>query len=180
MKKVIALIVAMSTISSCFSVSAFAEDMKEIEINEVEEIAIENIENDVIENIEDDAIESIEESEVEESEAQEPRASYYFSSYYYDLEPADELGYIYFTSLVVKTNRADKTRVSVQIQQYNDGWEDYTGEYIGTSSRASYSFEDKVKVDRGEEYRALFTFEALVDGKVVETKYGSTSGFVAP
>lgn len=36
----------------------------------------------------------------------------------------------------------------------------------------SYSFEDRVKVDRGEEYRALFTFEALVNGKIVETKYG--------
>ena len=161
MKKVIALIVAMSTISSCFSVSAFAENIEEVETNEIEEITVEKIEDDVIENIE--------ESEMEESEGQEPRASYYFSSYY-----------IYFTSLVVKTNRADKTRVSVQIQQFNDGWEDYTGEYIGTSSRASYSFEDRVKVDRGEKYRALFTFEALVDGKVVETKYGSTSGFYAP
>ena len=172
MKKVIALIVAMSTISSCFFFFFFAENIEEVETNEIEEITVEKIEDDVIENIE--------ESEMEESEGQEPRASYYFSSYYYDLEPDDEDGYIYFTSLVVKTNRADKTRVSVQIQQFNDGWEDYTGEYIGTSSRASYSFEDRVKVDRGEKYRALFTFEALVDGKVVETKYGSTSGFYAP
>ncbi len=87
MKKVIALIVAMSTISSCFSVSAFAENIEEVETNEIEEITVEKIEDDVIENIE--------ESEMEESEGQEPRASYYFSSYYYDLEPDDEDGYIY-------------------------------------------------------------------------------------
>ena len=36
MKKVIALIVAMSTISSCFSVSAFAENIEEVETNEIE------------------------------------------------------------------------------------------------------------------------------------------------
>ena len=170
MKKAIALITAVITMSISISISAFAESVEEDVIESVEDIVAEDAEEITIENVE----------RSEELEAQEPRASYYFSSYYYDLEPDDEKGYIYFTSLVVKTNRADKTRVSVQIQQFNDGWEDYTGEYIGTSSRASYSFEDRVKVDRGEKYRALFTFEALVDGKVVETKYGSTSGFYAP
>ena len=77
-------------------------------------------------------------------------------------------------------DRTDKVRVSVQIQQYNDGWEDYGGEYIGTSSKASYSFSDTVKVDRGEEYRAKFYYEAIVGGKVVETKTFATSGVVAP
>ena len=172
MKKAIALITAVITMSISISISAFAESVEEDVIESVEDIVAEDAEEITIENVE----------RSEELEAQEPRASYYFSSYYYDLEPDDEKGYIYFTSLVVKTNRADKVRVSVQIQKYVDGWgwEDYTGEYIGTSSKASYSFEDRVKVDRGEKYRALFTFEALVNGKVVETKYGSTSGFYAP
>ncbi len=169
MKKVIALMVAMFTVSSCFSVSAFAE--------EAEEIAVENIEEIAMENAEEIAVESIE--ELEESELQEPRASEYFASYYYDLEP-DGNGYIYFTSLVARTSSADKIRISVEIQQYNDGWEDYVGEFIGTGSTASYGFEDRVKVERGKEYRALFTFEALVNGKVVETKYGSTSAVYAP
>ena len=44
MKKVIALIVAMSTISSCFSVSAFAEEAEEIAVENIEEIAMENAE----------------------------------------------------------------------------------------------------------------------------------------
>ena len=82
--------------------------------------------------------------------------------------------------MVARTSSADKIRISVEIQQFNGGWEDYAGGFIGTGSTPSYSFEDRVKVDRGEKYRALFTFEALVNGKVVETKYGSTSGFYAP
>ncbi len=118
--------------------------------------------------------------ELEETEDVEPRASLYFSSYFYDLEPSSSKGYLDFTSLVAITDRTDKVRVSVQIQQYNDGWEDYGGEYIGTSSKASYSFSDTVKVDRGEEYRAKFYYEAIVGGKVVETKTFATSGVVAP
>lgn len=165
MKKVIALMVAMFTVSSCFSVSAFAEETEEIAMESIEEITMENAEE-------------LEESE--QSELQDPRASLYFSSYYYDLIPDDEDGYLYFESLVARTNRAEKIRISVDIQQFNDGWEDYAGEFIGTGSTPSYAFEDRVKVDRGEKYRALFTFEALVNGKVVETKYGSTSGFYAP
>ena len=118
--------------------------------------------------------------ELEETEDVEPRASLYFSSYFYDLEPSSSKGCLDFTSLVAITDRTDKVRVSVQIQQYNDGWEDYGGEYIGTSSKASYSFSDTVKVDRGEEYRAKFYYEAIVGGKVVETKTFATSGVVAP
>ncbi len=118
--------------------------------------------------------------ELEETEDVEPRASLYFSSYFYDLEPSSSKGYLDFTSLVAITDRTDKVRVSVQIQQYNDGWEDYGGEYIGTSSKASYSFSDTVKVDRGEECRAKFYYEAIVGGKVVETKTFATSGVVAP
>ncbi len=118
--------------------------------------------------------------ELEETEDVEPSASLYFSSYFYDLEPSSSKGYLDFTSLVAITDRTDKVRVSVQIQQYNDGWEDYGGEYIGTSSKASYSFSDTVKVDRGEEYRAKFYYEAIVGGKVVETKTFATSGVVAP
>lgn len=150
MKKLIAFMLAIATISSTFSVSVFAEDMEE--------------------NI----------VQVEEEQEIEPRESLYFSSYYYDLEPSSKKGYLDFTSLVITTDRTDKVRVSVQIQQYNDGWEDYGGEYIGTSSNSSYSFEDSVKVDRGEEYRAKFTYEAIVGGKVVETKIRTTSGIVAP
>ena len=44
----------------------------------------------------------------------------------------------------------------------------------------AYSFSDTVKVDRGEEYRAKFYYEAIVGGKVVETKTFATSGVVAP
>ncbi|MEY8321022.1 hypothetical protein AAK894_08060 [Lachnospiraceae bacterium 46-61] len=170
MKKVIALMVAMFTVSSCFSVSAFAEETEEIAVEATEEIAMENVEEIAVEYTE----------ELEEAELQEPRASEYFASYYYDLEPDDEVGYLYFESLVARTSSAEKIRISVQIQQFNGGWEDYAGEFIGTGSTPSYAFEDRVKVDRGEKYRALFTFEALVNGKVVETKYGSTSGFYAP
>ncbi len=118
--------------------------------------------------------------ELEQSEEIDPRASLYFSSYSYDLEPSSKNGYLDFSTLVITTKDTDKVRVSVQIQQYNDGWEDYGGEYIGTSSKTSYSFEDTVKVERGKEYRALFYYEAFVDGKVVDERAGSTSSVLAP
>ena len=130
--------------------------------------------------MEQNIVELEEAEQVEETEDVEPRASLYFSGYAYDLEPSSTKGYLEFSSLVAITDRTDKVRVSVQIQQYNDGWEDYGGEYIGTSSKASYSFSDTVKVDRGEEYRAKFYYEAIVGGKVVETKTFATSGIVAP
>jgi len=130
--------------------------------------------------MEQNIVELEEAEQVEETEDVEPRASLYFSGYAYDLEPSSTKGYLEFSSLVAITDRTDKVRVSVQIQQYNDGWEDYGGEYIGTSSKASYSFSDTVKVDRGEEYRAKFYYEAIVGGKVVETKTFATSCIVAP
>lgn len=150
MKKLIALMLALTTALSICSVSAFAEEMDIEEIQETEDQDI------------------------------DPRASLYFSSYTYDLEPSSKKGYIDFSSIVVTTNRTDKVRVSVQIQEYNDGWEDYGGEYIGTSSKASYIFEDTVKVESGKEYRALFYYEAFVNGKVVDERAGSTSGIIAP
>lgn len=152
MKKIIALMLTVTTASFSFFTPVLAEEL--------------NMEENMI--------------ELEETEDVEPRASLYFSSYFYDLEPSSKNGYLDFTSLVAITDRTDKVRVSVQIQQYNDGWEDYGGEYIGTSSKASYSFSDTVKVDRGEEYRAKFYYEAIVNGKVVETKIFATSGVVAP
>ncbi len=85
-----------------------------------------------------------------------------------------------FSSLVAITDRTDKVRVTVQIQQYNDGWEDYGEEYVGTSSRVSYPFDGTVKVDRGEEYRAKFYYEAIVNDKVVEKKIFKISGIIAP
>lgn len=150
MKKLIAFMLTITTISSAFAVSVFAEDIEENNI------------------------------QTEESQEIEPRASLYFSGYAYDLEPASKKGYLDFSSLVAITDRTDKVRVTVQIQQYNDGWEDYGDAEVGTSSKASYSFDGTVKVDRGEEYRAKFTYEAIVGGKVVETKIFATSGIVAP
>ena len=85
-----------------------------------------------------------------------------------------------FSSLVAITDRTDKVRVTVQIQQYNDGWEDYGEEYVGTSSRVSYPFDGTVKVDRGEKYRAKFYYEAIVNDKVVEKKIFKISGIIAP
>ena len=154
MKRITTLLLTLATTLSISSISALAK-----EIN-TEEIMI----------------------ELEQSEEIEPRASLYFSSYTYDLEPASTKGYLDFSSLVITTNRTDKVRVSVQIQQYTDdwGWEDYGGEYIGTSSKAAYQFEDTVKVERGKEYRALFYYEAFVDGKVVDERAGSTSSVLAP
>ena len=151
MKKVIALMLAVTTISSAFSISVFAEEVEE----------------------------NIVQEEIETQEI-DPRASLYFSGYAYDLEPANRKGYLYFSSLVAITNRTDKVRVTVQLQQYNDGWEDYGDPEVGTSSEASYPFDGTVKVDRGEEYRAKFTYEAIVGGEVVETKIRTTSGIVAP
>ena len=153
MKRIIVLMITLATIPSVFLVPAFAEDIS------TEETKIEDI---------------------QDTQEIEPRASLYFSGYAYDLEPASKKGYLTFSSLVARTNRADKIRVSVQIQQYNDGWEDYGEEHIGISSKASYSFEDDVKVERGKEYRALFYYEAFVDDEVVETKIGSTSSVLAP
>lgn len=158
MKKIIALMLTVTTASFSFFTPAFAEETE----------------------IEENVIELEEAEQLEETEDIEPRASLYFSSYTYDLEPSSKNGYLDFSSLVVITDRTDKVRVSVQIQQYNDGWEDYGGEYIGTSSKMAYSFNDTVKVDRGEEYRAKFYYEAIVNGKVVETKTFATSGVVAP
>ncbi len=158
MKKIVALMLTVVTASFTLITPAFAEEV--------------NVEENVVE------LEEIEQTG--ETENVEPRASLYFSSYTYDLEPSSSKGYLDFSSLVVITDRTDKVRVSVQIQQYNDGWEDYGGEYIGTSSKMAYSFSDTVKVDRGEEYRAKFYYEAIVDGKVVETKTFATSGVVAP
>lgn len=158
MKRIIALMLTVATASFTLITPAFAEEV--------------DVEENVVE------LEEIEQTE--ETENVEPRASLYFSGYAYDLEPSSTKGYLEFSSLVAITDRTDKVRVSVQIQQYNDGWEDYGGEYIGTSSKASYSFSDTVKVDRGEEYRAKFYYEAIVDGKVVETKTFATSGVVAP
>ncbi len=108
------------------------------------------------------------------------KESAYFSSYYYDLEPSGKNGYFDFESLVVTTNNTDSVRVTVQIQQYDNGWEDYGKAYAGTSTKAAYALEDTVKVDRGEEYRAKFHYEAIVNGKVVETKIFATSGIDAP
>lgn len=164
MKRIIALMLTVMTASFSLFTSAFAEETR--------------MEENVVELEEAEQLEETEQSE--ETENVEPRASLYFSSYTYDLEPSSKNGYLDFSSLVVITNRTDKVRVSVQIQQYNDGWEDYGGEYIGTSSKAAYSFSDTVKVDRGEEYRAKFYYEAIVNGKVVETKTFATSGVVAP
>ncbi len=161
MKRIIALMLTVATASFTLITPAFAEEVNEVDMEE-------------------NVVELEEVEQVEETEEVEPRASLYFSSYTYDLEPSSSKGYLDFSSLVVITNRTDKVRVSVQIQQYNDGWEDYGGEYIGTSSKAAYSFSDTVKVDRGEEYRAKFYYEAIVDGKVVETKTFATSGVVAP
>lgn len=158
MKKIIALMLTVVTASFTLITPALAEEF----------------------NMEENVIQMEEDEELEETEDVEPRASLYFSSYFYDLEPSSSKGYLDFTSLVAITDRTDKVRVSVQIQQYNGGWEDYGGEYIGTSSKASYSFSDTVKVDRGEEYRAKFYYEAIVGGKVVETKTFATSGIVAP
>ena len=158
MKKIIALMSTVVTASFTFFTPAFADEV----------------------NMEQNIVELEEAEQVEETEDVEPRASLYFSGYAYDLEPSSTKGYLEFSSLVAITDRTDKVRVSVQIQQYNDGWEDYGGEYIGTSSKASYSFSDTVKVDRGEEYRAKFYYEAIVGGKVVETKTFATSGIVAP
>ncbi len=150
MKKIVAVILTLITILSMPLISVSAEEI------------------------------NIKENEVKLKESIDPRASLYFSAYAYDLEPSDTKGYLWFSSLVSRTNRADKIRVYVQIQQYNDGWEDYGGEYIGTSSKASYSFEDEVKVERGKEYRALFYYEAFVNNKVVETREGSTNSVLAP
>ncbi len=158
MKKIVAIMLTIATASFASFTPVLAEEL--------------NIEENVIE------LEEIEQSE--QTENIDPRASLYFSSYTYDLEPSSSKGYLDFSSLVVITDRTDKVRVSVQIQQYNDGWEDYGGEYIGTSSKMAYSFSDTVKVDRGEEYRAKFYYEAIVGGKVVETKTFATSGVVAP
>ncbi len=152
MKKIIALMLAIVTTLPVFCTSVFAEEL----------------------NKEESKI------ELEQSEEIDPRASLYFSSYSYDLEPSSKNGYLDFSTLVITTKDTDKVRVSVQIQQYNDGWEDYGGEYIGTSSKTSYSFEDTVKVERGKEYRALFYYEAFVDGKVVDERAGSTSSVLAP
>lgn len=151
MKKIITFMLAAVTMSSAFAISVFADEVEENIVQEMEE------EQDI-----------------------EPRESLYFSSYYYDLEPSSRKGYVDFTSLVITTDRTDKVKVTVQIQQYNDGWEDYGDPIVGTSSRSSYTLEDSVKVDRGEEYRAKFTYEAIVNDKVVETKIRTTSGFVAP
>ena len=117
---------------------------------------------------------------LEETQEIEPRASLYFSAYAYGLEPSSKKGYLDFSSLVAITDRTDKVRVTVQIQQYNDGWEDYGEEYVGTSSRVSYPFDGTVKVDRGEEYRAKFYYEAIVNDKVVEKKIFKISGIIAP
>lgn len=152
MKKIIALMLAIVTTLPVFCTSVFAEEL----------------------NKEESKI------ELEQSEEIDPRASLYFSSYSYDLEPSSKNGYLDFSTLVITTKDTDKVRVSIQIQQYNDGWEDYGGEYIGTSSKTSYSFEDTVKVERGKEYRALFYYEAFVDGKVVDERAGSTSSVLAP
>ncbi len=152
MKRVITLLSTLAISLSTYSISAFAEeiDIKELEVGEIN------------------------------TEGIDPRASLYFSSYSYDLEPSSKNGYLDFSTLVITTKDTDKVRVSVQIQQYNDGWEDYGGEYIGTSSKTSYSFEDTVKVERGKEYRALFYYEAFVNGKVVDERAGSTSSVLAP
>lgn len=158
MKKIVAIMLTIVTASFASFTPVLAEEL--------------NIEENMIE------LEEIEQSE--QTENIDPRASLYFSGYAYDLEPSSSKGYLEFSSLVAITDRTDKVRVSVQIQQYNDGWEDYGGEYIGTSSKASYSFSDTVKVDRGEEYRAKFYYEAIVGGKVVETKTFATSGVIAP
>ena len=150
MKKIIAFVTAIITMSSSMYIPVFAENIEENIVN------------------------------LENTQEKQPRESLYFSSYYYDLEPSNKNGYLDFESLVVTTNQTDKVRVTVQLQQYNDGWEDYGDEYVGTSSKAAYAFEDTVKVDRGEEYRAKFYYEAIVNDKVVETKTFATSGVIAP
>ena len=120
--------------------------------------------------------------EMEQTKEIEPRASLYFSAYAYDLEPSSKNGYLDFSSLVAITDRTDKVRVTVQIQQYTpgEGWSDYGDEYVGTSTRVSYPFDGTVKVDRGEEYRAKFYYDAIVNDKVVETKIFATSSVLAP
>lgn len=150
MKKIIIVALSMITFTSTFSVSTFAENIEE---------------NTLV---------------LKEAQEVEPRASLYFSAYAYDLEPSAKKGYLDFSSLVAITDRTDKVRVTVQIQQYNDGWEDYGEEYVGTSSRVSYPFDGTVKVDRGEEYRAKFYYEAIVNDKVVEKKIFKISGIIAP
>ncbi len=76
-------------------------------------------------------------------------------------------------------------KVTVQIQQYTpgEGWSDYGDAQSGTSSRAAYPFypfEGTVKVDRGEEYRAKFYYDTIVNDKVVESKIFATSSVLAP
>ena len=66
----------------------------------------------LIKNMNDDSV---------KAEEVEPRASLYFSSYTYDLEPSSKNGYLDFSSLVVITNRTDEVKVTVQIQQYTPG-----------------------------------------------------------
>ena len=153
MKKIIALLLTLVTTSSIFLMPTLAEEI--------------NVEENIVQ---------LEEEEIE------PRASLYFSGYSYDLEPSSKKGYLDFSSLVARTNRTDKVRVTVQIQKYIEvkGWEDYGDEQTGTSSRASYPFDGTVKVDRGEEYRAKFYYEAIVNDEVVETKIFATGSVLAP
>ncbi|MEY8321333.1 hypothetical protein AAK894_09675 [Lachnospiraceae bacterium 46-61] len=156
MKKLFMFMLILATTSSILSIPIFAEEISE--------------EENVIE------------SELKETKEIEPRASLYFSSYTYDLEPSSRNGYLDFSSLVVITNRTDEVRVSVQIQQYTpgEGWSDYGDKQSETSSRAAFPFEGTVKVDRGEEYRAKFYYDAIVNDKVVETKIFATSSVLAP
>ena len=155
MKKLFALMLILATTSSILSIPIFAEEISTKEENTIE---------------------------LEETEGVEPRASLYFSSYTYDLEPSSKNGYLDFSSLVVRTNRTDEVKVTVQIQQYTpgEGWSDYGDAQSGTSSRAAYPFEGTVKVDRGEEYRAKFYYDAIVNDKVVESKIFATSSVLAP
>ena len=80
-EKLFTLMLILATTSSILSIPTFAEEISTKEENTIE---------------------------LEKIEEVEPRASLYFSSYTYDLEPSSKNGYLDFSSLVVRTNRTDE------------------------------------------------------------------------
>ena len=80
-EKLFTLMLILATTSSTLSIPTFAEEISTKEENTIE---------------------------LEKIEEVEPRASLYFSSYTYDLEPSSKNGYLDFSSLVVRTNRTDE------------------------------------------------------------------------